>query len=432
MAAPHQNIADLVVLKASAEDPQTDDLNLDGGAPVGASLAALRKAKGLTHDDVFAGTKIKPVHIAAIEAGDMGALPATPFTAGFVKAYAQFLGLDADRFARAYKEETGFVPLAAPALTAIMREAAKTRAAESRADGPAPPAAVSPPAAAAPAPISAAAALKPLAPAARQPAPPARGIEADKLVTWLGAGLAVAIAAFLAGRAVQPQQTNSDVAAPPPTIIAEAPPAAPAAEPVVPAPAEAVIEAPPAIEPVAPAPAAPVAPVVAAKAPTIKPQPKSRSAEETPPPVESTPVPVLYTTPVVEAAPPAAAAEAPSAAAAEAQPSETLPAEPPAAVAEEPAAPPAPVIVPARMIRGATPEYPERCAGRAGETVAVNVIFSITTDGRPVSASVVSSSDRCFNPAAQRAVYDMRFSPRTVDGAPAVETGKTVTVQFVR
>lgn len=416
MVASHQDIADIAVLKASAEDPAIGDFNLDGSVGVGLSLATMRKAKGLTHADIHAGTKIRPEHIAAIEAGDLDALPATPFTAGFVKAYAQFLGLDADRFARAYKEETGFVPLAAPALTAIMREAAKTRAAGSRGEEsplPAASSASAPALAPAPPPFSAPQS------AAWSPSALVRGIEADKLVTWLGAGAAIAVAAFLAGRAVQPQKATSEIAAPPPTVIAEAP--TPTPEPVVlaPAPAPAAIKlAPPAAEVrpivIEPAPTA----VAAVKPPMVKPQPKNKTAEEVPPaPVEATPVPVLYTTPAVEDPPLA-----------------DLVAEPPAPVAavEEPPAAPQPEIIPARMIRGATPEYPDRCAGRAGEMVAVKVIFSITPEGKPVSASVVSSSDRCFNPAAQRAVYDMRFSPRTVDGVPALETGKTVTIQFVR
>ncbi len=428
MAAPHQNIADIVVLKASAEEPGIDDVDLDGGAPVGHSLATMRKAKGLTLADIHAGTKIKPAHIAAIEAGDLSALPATPFTAGFVKAYAQFLGLDADAFARAYKQEAGFVPLAAPALTAIMRQAAKTRAAETRdddavlADADLPPA-PSPSTAVAAAAAPFAAPVLAATPYASAPASASRRADPDRMVTWLGVGAAIAVVAFLAGRALQPQQTKTEIIAPPPTIIAEAPAAAPAPEPVAVEPATVEI-APPAVEQ-----APPPTVVAAVKAPTVKPRPKQPPADEAPPaPIEATPVPVLFTMPIVDAPASADAEAAPAAAIAADEP----PAPPAAIAADEPPAAPEPTIVPARMIRGATPLYPERCAGRAGETVAVSLIFSVTPDGRPVSASVISSTDRCFNPAAQRAVYDMRFSPRTVDGVPALETGKTVTVQFVR
>jgi TonB family protein len=160
--------------------------------------------------------------------------------------------------------------------------------------------------------------------------------------------------------------------------------------------------APPAIENVEPAPV-----VAAVRPPVVKPQPRKKIlSEAAPAPVEATPPPVIV----------------------EASSSEAMV----TSAQEEPAPAPEPKIIAARMTRSASPDYPERCAMRAGEKVSVNLVFSITAEGRPVAASVVSSDDRCFNAAAQRAVYDMRFSPRTVDGVPTIETGKTVTVQFVR
>lgn len=386
MAAPHQNIADIVVLKTAAAETDHGDLNLDSDAPVGLKLAALRKAKGLTHADVHAGTKIKVVHVAAIETGDKAALPATPFTAGFVKAYAQFLGLDADAYARAYKQEAGFAPLAAPVKAAIVREVMQARAAN--------PAPAESPAAT----MVTSTALVPVAPlpALQTPETPAArsapSVDADKMVTWLGAGAAIAVVAFIAGRAAQTPAVTSEIA-PAPTVIAE--PVAPA--PVaIEAPAPVVEVAPQAIEPVVAPPA-----VAAVKPPAVKPKPKRPVVAVEPPPVEEPPAPVLIVAPVVD-----------------------LPV--------EPAPAPEPKITPARITRGAAAEYPERCALRAGEKVGVSIIFSITTDGKPVSASVASTDNRCFNSAALRAIYEMRFSPRTIDGAPAIETGKTVTVQFVR
>ncbi len=394
MAAPHQNIADIVVLKTPAADPVLGDLDLDSGAPVGLKLAAFRKAKGLTHADVHAGTKIKVVHIAAIETGDKAALPATPFTAGFVKAYAQFLGLDADAYARAYKQEAGFAPLAAPVQAAIVREVMQARAAETPIVDPVRLAAapLMNSTALAPAPPS----LLPSAPEAAAPiaTAPARGVEADKMVTWLGAGAAIAVVAFIAGRAAQPA-APTPVAAPAPTVIA----AAPAPNPVaIETPAPVIELAPQVVEPLD----APLA-VAAVKPPVVKPKPKTRAVVKEPshPVVEETPAPVLIAAPAVE-------------------------------TPAEPAPAPEPKIIPVRVTRAAAPEYPERCAARAGEKVGVSVIFSITAEGKPVSASVASTDNRCFNSAALRAIYDMRFSPRTVDGAPVIETGKTVTVQFVR
>jgi len=407
MAAPHQTIADIVVLKTAAAEPDFGDLNLDTEAPVGFKLAALRKAKGLSHEDVHAGTKIKIANIAAIEAGDKAALPATPFTAGFVKAYAQFLGLDADDYARAYKREAGFTPLAAPVKASPTPLQA--------APPPAPAILAAPVVEPAPAliesalstttalvPFVAAAASAPetapdLAIAGGAPAATGRAPDSDKMVTWLGAGAAVAVIAFLAGRAAQPTDTASQIA-PASVAVVEAPaPVIIVAEPVAVAAPAPVVQEPPA-EPVE---ADPI--VVEVKPPVIKPKPVRRLVLEEAPiePVEETPAPILITTPVITAAP-------------------------------EPAPEPLPVVVPARVLRGATPEYPERCAARAGANVGVSVIFSITSEGRPVSASVAATEDRCFNSAALRAVYEMRFAPRTVDGAAAIETGKTVTVQFVR
>lgn len=402
MAAPHQNIADIVVLKTAAAEPDHGDLYLDGDAPVGLKLASMRKAKGLTHADVHAGTKIKIVHIAAIEAGDRTALPATPFTAGFVKAYAQFLGLDADAFARAYKDEAGFTPIAAPVREAIIAAQKSNNEQSARAGIEATPVAeIAKTAMGTTALVPLPAPAPALESAAATPAVASRPAEADRMVTWLGAGAAIAVVAFLAGRAVQPHQVTSEIAPPAATIIAEAP-----AQAIAPEAPVALETQPPAVE-IAPPIAEPVEvaqPVEAIKAPVVKPQPKKRIAEEAPPePVEETPASVIV------AAPPA-----------------------PIIVEPEPAPAPEPTIIAAKMTRAATPEYPERCAMRAGEKVGVVLVFSVTTEGRPVSASVVASDDRCFNSAAQRAVYDMRFSPRTVDGVPAIETGKTVTVQFVR
>lgn len=215
-------------------------------------------------------------------------------------------------------------------------------------------------------------------------------IDANKTVTWIGAGAAIAIVAFLAGRAAQPREATLPVAEPATVVSEVQPTAAPAPEPI--AALEPPVQLPMAAEP---------APEIAAvEPPAVKPKPKK---------------PI-----VVEAPPPEPTAESPA----------PIIGSPVAAPA--PVEPSAPKIVAASILKSAAPRYPERCAARADETVGVSVIFSITAAGKPVSASVASTENRCFNSAALRAVYDMRFSPRTIDGAPATEAGKTVTVQFVR
>ncbi len=407
MAAPQQNIADIVVLKSAGVADDQGDLNLENGAPVGLKLAAIRKAKGLSHVDIHNATKIKILHVAAIEAGERAHLPATPFAAGFVKAYAQFLGLDADAYAKAFKEEAGFIPLAAPIQDAIVREVMQSRRTQS--------APVEAQDTTSVAPALKSTALVPTFQVSEKSPPQslhvnsaaARSFDAEKLVTWLGAGAVVAIAAFIAGRAAQPGVTTSEIA-PAPTVIAEA--SAPAAVKIEP-PAPIVEIAPRVIEPVEAS-----APVAAVKPPAVKPKPKKQVVVETPAPISETPPSILFTMLTSEPAP-----VADEIAAVELEPpAETVMAEP------------EPTVIPANVTRGAAPIYPERCALRAGEQVSVSVIFSITALGKPVSASVAATENRCFNSAALRAVYDMRFSPRTIDGAPAIETGKTLTVQFVR
>jgi hypothetical protein len=71
-------------------------LLLDSRLDVGAVLRLARRSLGLTEEDIARSTKVPAGHIAAIEALDFEALPALPFVIGYVRAYAQALGLDAE------------------------------------------------------------------------------------------------------------------------------------------------------------------------------------------------------------------------------------------------------------------------------------------------------------------------------------------------
>ena len=77
---------------------------------VGERLAAARKAMGLEIDDIAGRTRIAKRQISAIESGDHAALPAPTYSAGFVKAYAQVVGLDAPALARDFRVELGAAP----------------------------------------------------------------------------------------------------------------------------------------------------------------------------------------------------------------------------------------------------------------------------------------------------------------------------------
>jgi len=61
---------------------------------VGAALKAARESLGLAVDDIEQVTRVRAAYIAAIESFDFDLLPARPFVVGYVRAYAQALGLD--------------------------------------------------------------------------------------------------------------------------------------------------------------------------------------------------------------------------------------------------------------------------------------------------------------------------------------------------
>lgn len=84
---------------------------------MGARLRAAREAQGLALDDVAARTRVPRRHLEAIEAGGEGGgggLPAEAYSAGFVRAYARLVGLDADAFARAFRGDAAVAPAPLP------------------------------------------------------------------------------------------------------------------------------------------------------------------------------------------------------------------------------------------------------------------------------------------------------------------------------
>ena len=78
-------------------------------ARVGDRLVAARKAAGLSLEDVVLRTRIPRRHLEMIEAGNHSALPAITYSAGFVKTYAQLLGLNGAELSRDFRTEVGQV-----------------------------------------------------------------------------------------------------------------------------------------------------------------------------------------------------------------------------------------------------------------------------------------------------------------------------------
>jgi cytoskeleton protein RodZ len=68
---------------------------------VGSQLRGAREAQGLTIEQAYKATRIKAVYLEAIEANRMSALPGPVQARGFVRSYANFLGLDGEALASA-------------------------------------------------------------------------------------------------------------------------------------------------------------------------------------------------------------------------------------------------------------------------------------------------------------------------------------------
>lgn len=74
-------------------------------AHVGSLLQEARLRHGQDLRIVAEDLRIKYYHLVAIEAGRFGDLPGPTYVTGFIRAYAEYLGLDAEDIVRRYKDE---------------------------------------------------------------------------------------------------------------------------------------------------------------------------------------------------------------------------------------------------------------------------------------------------------------------------------------
>lgn len=90
---------------------EADDLPL-----LGQSLRALREERGLTLEDVAELTRVRRPFLLAIEEMRLDALPSRPFTVGYIRSYAQALGMDPEAAVDRFRAEEPVLdePLRAP------------------------------------------------------------------------------------------------------------------------------------------------------------------------------------------------------------------------------------------------------------------------------------------------------------------------------
>ena len=93
-------------------------------ATVGQQLCQRREARSLTIDQAASATRIRPRYLKAMETGEFGLLPSPVHARGFLRAYAEFLDLDAESLLTELEgKET---PSPAPQLTLPLQSADET------------------------------------------------------------------------------------------------------------------------------------------------------------------------------------------------------------------------------------------------------------------------------------------------------------------
>jgi cytoskeleton protein RodZ len=78
---------------------------LDAGPDIGVALKTAREFRGLSLQDVADQTRIRRAYLAAIEEMRLDELPSRPFTIGYVRAYANALGLDGEAAVERFKTD---------------------------------------------------------------------------------------------------------------------------------------------------------------------------------------------------------------------------------------------------------------------------------------------------------------------------------------
>ena len=79
--------------------------SVEEGVDIGAALRAARTFRGLTTQDVADATRIRQGYIDALEDLRLEELPSRPFTIGYVRAYANLLGLDGEAAVLRFKSD---------------------------------------------------------------------------------------------------------------------------------------------------------------------------------------------------------------------------------------------------------------------------------------------------------------------------------------
>ena len=97
---------------------------------VGYTLRQERERQNLSVSDIEQGTSIRALYIEAIEAGEYDKLPGKIYTKGFIKNYANFLGMDADAVVKEFATDMAEIEAEAEAARLAEIAAQNPEAAE--------------------------------------------------------------------------------------------------------------------------------------------------------------------------------------------------------------------------------------------------------------------------------------------------------------
>jgi cytoskeletal protein RodZ len=91
-------------------------VSLNDAPTLADALRSARERSGRSHQDLAEATRVRRDYLIALEQGAWDRLPSRPFAVGYVRAYAQALGLDEETAADRFKAECPdrSAPLAAP------------------------------------------------------------------------------------------------------------------------------------------------------------------------------------------------------------------------------------------------------------------------------------------------------------------------------
>jgi hypothetical protein len=112
--------------------------------PLCSQLRAERERRGARLEQVAEATKIRTTYLEALEAHDWKALPADVFTRGYVRTYAEYLGLDQEHLLKVYTRERRIAGVEDPstseqgqrdATRAVLERLARTHGVEARGIG---------------------------------------------------------------------------------------------------------------------------------------------------------------------------------------------------------------------------------------------------------------------------------------------------------